>query len=73
MPQRKENPDRRAMLKAFEKRIKEHYTMLDCFNEYTLLRDERGNYKNMSVSMDLPDFVAGWDAAKKYFTKGSAK
>lgn len=40
MPRRKDSLELAAMHSAFEKRIKEQYTGLDCFNEYTLERDE---------------------------------
>lgn len=69
---RKESPEIIAMHKAFEKHIEETFTLIDCFTEYTLERDESGYYTNMSVSMEYPIFVRGWKAAKKYF-QGSAK
>ncbi len=67
MPKRKESPELRAIHKAFERYIKETFTQLDCFNEWTLDRSVYGSYLNLSVSMEYPQFKAGWRAAKKYF------
>lgn len=60
-----------AMHKAFEKRIKETYTITSHFNEYTLARDEHGSYTNMSVRMDWPGFVYDGNAAERFFKKKS--
>ncbi len=67
MPKRKESPELKAMHKAFEKHIEETFTLIDCFTEYTLQRNEYGSYTNLSVSMEWPIFVRGWNASKKYF------
>ena len=62
----KGSPESKALHKAFAKHIEETYTPLDCFNEYTLDRNEYGTYTNMSVRMDFPQFIAGWNACKKF-------
>jgi len=69
MAKKKPTLENKAMHKAFEKRIKETYTITSHFNEYTLARDENGSYTNMSVRMDWPAFVSGWFAAKRFFKK----
>jgi hypothetical protein len=69
MAKKKPSPENVAMHKAFEKRIKEIYTITNCLNEYTLDRDEHGSYTNMSVRMEWPGFVSGWFAAKRFFKK----
>jgi hypothetical protein len=63
----KGSPESVAMHKAFEKAVKDEYTMLDMFNDYTLSRDEYGYYTNLSVRMEWPHFLDGWVAAKKFF------
>lgn len=70
---RKESPAVKALHEAFEEHIKEQYTMMDMFNEYTLDRNEYGGYTNMSVRMQYPDFKAGWVAANKFLNKEDRK
>jgi hypothetical protein len=63
-------PELKALHKAFEAYIKETFTAMECFNEYTLDRSEYGSYTNMSVAMEYPQFKAGWVAARKFFRRG---
>jgi hypothetical protein len=65
----RKNPELKALHKAFEAFIKESYTALDMFNDYTLDRNEYGSYTNMSVRMEYPQFKAGWVAAKKFLRR----
>jgi hypothetical protein len=64
---KKPTPENKAMHRAFEKRIREIYTLLDCFTEYTLDRDAQGSYTNMSVRNEWPAFVCGWFSSKRFF------
>ena len=52
-----------ACHKAFQTYIEKSYTALDVFTEYTLDRDEGGNYLNMSVSMDWVIWFNAWRSA----------
>lgn len=55
-----------AAHEAFGKWIKKQYGGLGVFTEYTLNRDENGNYTNMSVMMDWDDWFNGWCSALKF-------
>lgn len=58
--------ERESLHEAFQLYIKESFTAIDCFNVYTLDRDENGSYTNMSVCMEFPIFVRGWKTGRKY-------
>jgi hypothetical protein len=52
---------------AFEEHIKDSFTLVGCFTEYTLERDKQGHYKNMSVILEWPIWHRAWHAALKSY------
>jgi len=61
-----------AAHKAFEKHIKESFTLLDVFTEYTLEKNEYGRYHNLSVSMEWGVWYSGWRAALRHARRSHA-
>lgn len=55
-----------ACTTAFERHVVEVFTAIDCLTEYTLNRDEKGHYTNMSVSMEWTIWRRAWREGRAF-------